>query len=480
MSRLLRPLKKLAPFAEIARIVDLHFARLVELRERLDVLDQHSNSLNELREGIVWLRRQTRLIDRKLDTVSGINARLDAIVPFQDVSAAAGAQSPEPLLSAPAMVVVTANEVNACHGSGILVERLFNGIGPIISYRSTDSYGGQQEFGDVQFRLPALGLARPDIFAHVSQSLRQLAVDRVFCVPFVATDVLVALAVKETFDVPLYVYMMDDQNLYRQTIPDHTMAELLAKASVRFAISSEMRDAYQDKYRHPVWLLPPLVPAGMLRRKASAAPPRAAAPRGILIGNVWSQSWLDELRRTVRGSGVQIDWYCSVQHPAWLDFDESELRKDGIGMVGSLPERDLVKVIPDYDFTLMPTATSAGKDNDMAEAIARYSLPSRVIFILATSQTPILVLGRRDTCVANFVSHFDLGAVAPYEPAAFLSTVRDLADNAAQTLRRENAWRLAPAFSDFEIDRWLLRTLELGEPADRRFEDLLSVNRLSA
>jgi hypothetical protein len=56
------------------------------------------------------------------------------------------------------------------------------------------------------------------------------------------------------------------------------------------------------------------------------APRRQA--RGILIGNIWSQDWLEKLRKVCRESKIQINWFANPNR-RWLEFKE-ELEKDGI------------------------------------------------------------------------------------------------------------------------------------------------------
>ena len=49
---------------------------------------------------------------------------------------------------------------------------------------------------------------------------------------------------------------MDDNNVHARGIPDELMREALEKASLRLAISPELRDAYEQKYSHEVLVVP--------------------------------------------------------------------------------------------------------------------------------------------------------------------------------------------------------------------------------
>ena len=70
---------------------------------------------------------------------------------------------------------------------------------------------------------------------------------------------LSALAVRQTYGVPLCTYIMDDNNVASRGIPDDLMAELLENSALRLAISPELREAYEEKYGLKFWLLPPVV-----------------------------------------------------------------------------------------------------------------------------------------------------------------------------------------------------------------------------
>ena len=131
---------------------------------------------------------------------------------------------------------------------------------------------------------------------------------------------------------------MDDNNVASQGLSDDLMAELLENSALRLAISPELRDAYEDKYRLKFWLLPPVVASEALSLTADEPKKELRdAKRGILVGNIWSRNWLSALRTTVRNSGLRVDWYGNIQE--WLKVSSEELSEDGIDSRGFIAEK---------------------------------------------------------------------------------------------------------------------------------------------
>jgi FkbM family methyltransferase len=373
----------------------------------------------------------------------------------------------------PLDVVVTFNEINLRHGTGVLLSRIFATSPHLVTVRTTDTYGGDHGLGMESFRLPDRACTRQDAYAFVQRWFGQLAVRRVLCVPYAPTDALMALALSHTYDAPLVTWIMDDQNVGVAGIPDALMAELLTRSRLRLAISPEMRLAYENKYRLRFWMLPPVV-AGDVVRTEPVAPLSAPSfeVTGVLIGNVWGQRWLDLLRETVRGSGVHITWYCnSGLAPPWLQFDRDGLVRDGIRIHEALPEPQLAAVLRQHQFALVPSGTLDEADDN--HAVARFSLPTRVPFIVASSNTPMIVLGARTTAVARFVTRFGLGVVADYDGASFGRAVAEVRRPEAQTAMRQRAAGIADAFRADGVSEWIWASLGAGAPGDLRFEAAL-------
>ncbi|MBW4604813.1 MAG: FkbM family methyltransferase [Calothrix sp. FI2-JRJ7] len=370
-------------------------------------------------------------------------------------------------------VIITCNEVNERHGTGVLLRRIFKDSPNIFSIRSCNHYGGEHDFGEESACLPQVMLSRADIFAHVLQTFQHQNVRRILCIPYYPSDVLVAIAIKEVFNIPLCTYIMDDQNICSNGIPDSLMRELLDKSSLRLAISPEMRQAYEGKYRLKFWVLPPVVSNQLLQLQVSESALTSEHPKaGILVGNIWDQSWLDLLRESVRDSGVKLDWYCNnASNCQWLSFDINELERDGIFLHHPLPEVELVPLLRKYSFAIIPSGTLDA--NDDRRFIAELSLPSRIPFIFATSNTPIIVLGNKKTAVARFVERFQIGITAEYSSSSFSEAVSYVTKSENQLLMRQNATTLAENFGSQGMAEWIWQSLERGEAADIKFEKLM-------
>lgn len=368
----------------------------------------------------------------------------------------------------PADVIITHNEVNDNHGVGVLTAKIFANEGNIISIRSQNHFGGEQQFGDMNVLISHHDRRRRNVFQRVIEALKDREVRRIVCMPFYADDVLTAIAVKEIFGVPMCTYIMDDQNIYSDGIPDHLMRELLVKSALRLAISAELRREYEKKYGYKFWLLPPVVSSELISANPRL-PNGVTANRGIIVGNIWGRRWLELLRRTVKGSGIELDWYCNSDF-LWHSFDRNELAEEGIQTHRGLPERELVPLLRKHYFVVLPSGTLDAADD--RRAIAQLSLPSKVPFILAASNTPIIVLGNRETAAARFVVGSQIGAAVDYETQSFRQAVEFVTTPEVQRSMRQNASAIARAFSAHGIAEWLWLSLEQGHPCDQRFETL--------
>ncbi len=400
-------------------------------------------------------------------------ARLHSVVNSMRDGRVPEVQVDVPRLPSEADLVVTPCEVNGLHGTGTLLFRIFPDSSSIISMRTGNFYDGTQDFGAAQFCLPMLQASRPEIASWVRWYLAGTSVRRILTIPYLPDDAIVAIAAKEQFDVPLCTYIMDDKNVCDEGISDSLMEELLSKSALRLVISPEMRAAYESKYRMKFWLLPPLVPEELVRREpvhfSNGGDPR----RGVLIGNIWGQRWLDLLRATFRDSGYRIDWYCNHKDPTSLEFDRAELERDGIRLMAPVLEANLPDVLSKYSYAVVPSDTLDGQSPPSVQAIAELSLPSRIPTMVATSHLPILVVGDPKTSAAQFVDRFALGAVAPYQRDAVQAALERLLDPAKQSQIRERAAAISGSFSARGCADWIWRSLEAGQACDLTYEKLM-------
>lgn len=376
-------------------------------------------------------------------------------------------------LPSPADLIITPCEVNEQHGTGTLLLRIFPDSRSIISLRTSNFYDGRQSFGGAQLCLPLAQAARPEITSWLKWYLSGATIRRIVCLPYLPADVIVALTAKEMFDVPLCTYIMDDKNVCAEGISDGLMIEMLEKSDLRLVIGPEMRAAYEKKYQMKFWVMPPLVPDEIIRRAPVPTPDGVDHRRGVLLGNIWGQRWLEMLRKTFRGSGYQVDWYCNQKNPAALDFDRNEMEHDGIRLCAPIAEADLPEVLSRYAYAVVPSDTLDGQSPPAVQAIAELSLPSRIPTMVTTSHIPVLVIGHPNTCAARFVSRFQLGEIAPYEPAAVQGAVERLLKAENQSIIRARAAKLSPSFSSRDSDEWIWRSMAAGQACDLRYEELM-------
>ena len=273
--------------------------------------------------------------------------------------------------------------------------------------------------------------------------------------------------------MPLCTWLMDDQNLTADGIPDSLMRELLAKSTLRLAISPELCEGYALKYGYKMSFMPPLVSTQFILPRVNQLPDAALrAKSAVIIGNIWGQRWLELLRPTVRDSGVTLRWYNNGEF-RWLSCTKEALAGDGIFLqAGSRdPDERMVEILRQAPFVVVPSGVL--DDTDDRRFIAQLSLPSRIPYILATSQAPILVMGSPETAAARFVTANGIGIVAPYDRQAFQDAVERISRPDVNLGLRRAALLLALRFADIGGAEWLWQSLARGEPVDTRYEEML-------
>ena len=368
-----------------------------------------------------------------------------------------------------ATLCVTHVELNNRHGTGAVVSKILARESALMVLYSTELFGGEC-VGDLAVNLPQwtedLAEARPSVEAVLAAH----EVRRILAVPYGPSDPLTAIAAADLTGAPLVTYVMDDQNVYADAISDDAMEALLERSALRLTISETLRSVYQKKFGYEFWLLPAV---NERRLFASTALPAAgnAPPRGVIIGNVWSRDVLEDLRATVRDAGLRIDWYGNAGKP-FLEIDARVLSRDGIELYENLPDDPLVKALRGYDYAVMPSRMlSRDHEHDW---LYRASLPSRLIYVMTSALLPQIVLGDAETTAAKFVTHFGLGAVAPYDSGRFTEAVRTVTAPAARDAIRNRAAELSPSFAADPVADWIWRSAAAGRPVDSRYERLFA------
>jgi hypothetical protein len=395
-------------------------------------------------------------------TLRDLTARLNAVT-----REAAPEPDREEIVLRDADAIITHIEVNDRHGVGKLVQMMFQYEPNIISIRSASYHGGRNELGALSLSIAHRNWSRDSVFERVLHVVGKNTIRRILCVPYFPDDARNAIALKEIFGVPLCTYIMDDQNVCANGIADDLMRELLAKSRLRLAISPEMRLAYERKFEERFWYMPPLVPGRFVPSRLCIPHTPRAPIRGVIIGNIWGQQWLDLLRHTVRDSGVQLTWYCNGTLPC----GEDELRADSIVPHDPLKDGPLVDMLRQFWFAVVPSGRMDADDD--RRFLAQLSLPSRMPYMTATSHIPILVLGDSRSAAAHFVEQFGVGVVSSYQTAHFLEAVRDLMRPEINLAMRRRAFALSRRFIDTGSAEWIWQSLASAQAADGRYEDLL-------
>ena len=178
-----------------------------------------------------------------------------------------------------------------------------------------------------------------------------------------------------------------------------------------------------------------------------------------MVGNVWSLAQFSRLRALVKATGLKIDWFGNPEL-VLSHFDRNKLRGEGIHCRGFIPEADLAAALAEYPFTLVLSGTLDGTENN--EWLSRLSLPSRMVFILTKTRTPMLVLGSPDTCAARFATGLGIGLNAPYEVAPLQRAIGRLRDEAFRRELIDRACAIAPRFLMPEAGEWIWQSLAVG------------------
>jgi Methyltransferase domain len=372
---------------------------------------------------------------------------------------------------ADATLLITHAEVSVRHGTGALLKNIFRDEKELVIVHSQDFFGSN-EIGSRSFRVQHGSAPFEKVVARIKEVLQGIAVRRILCVPFYQDDVLTALAAANLSGAPIALYVMDDQNIHVREISDRLMTDLVNQAQVCFAISQPLRTIYQEKFKRSFWFVPPVVSPDLI---ASSPPSHSAGdpPKGVLIGNVWSQDVLNDLRKLIQESGLIIDWFGNAGKP-FIELAPEKLLSEGLRLRSVLPDEELVDELRQADFAIVPSGRLSGETSH--DWLARASLPSRIIYLTVTANIPIIVVGHPDTAAAKFVTKLGLGVCCDYESSAFAQAVAEVtADTTLDRIRRR-ANSLAPSFSSEGMATWLWRSLELSKPADLRYENLINVN----
>lgn len=365
-------------------------------------------------------------------------------------------------------LIITAVETNSHHGVGIFLQRLFPDSTNFVCIRTTSLYQGEETFGSSHHELCSRFLTVKDTEEHLRRILTLYRIRRILCVPYYREEFIHAVLAKRITGAPLCTYLMDDQNVYHSAVPDHWVADLLAASDLRLAISPEMVEAYTDKYRQPIELLPPVLNQAALLTPCYWQPEPGEMLRVAMVGNVWTNSGFAQLRELARSIPFEIDWYGKGAQASWLSGDPEAWEKDHIHCMGFYPEEDLIASLASYPFILIPSGQLDATDDN--QSFSRLSLPSRLIFLHASTDAPVLLLGSPETAAGKFISRLQTGLCA--RPGDFMSQVERLLEPSFRARLQANIRRAAPSLILKKGGRWLWDSLELGAVAEAPFQTI--------
>ena len=375
-------------------------------------------------------------------------------------------------------LLITAVETNSHHGAGIMLQRLFPDSSEFVCLRTTSLYRGEEPFGAAHHELSSRFLTLDETEEHLRRILALYKIRRILCVPYYREDFIHAILAKRITGAPLCTFLMDDQNIFAAEVPDPWVDEQLAVSDLRLGISPEMCAAYQGKYQRAIHLLPPVLAQARPLVPCYWQPEPAGSLRAAMIGNVWTARRFDELRALLRATGLHLDWYGNGPKATWLPGTPEEWEADHIRCLGFLPEEDLVASLASYPFVLVPSGNLDAEDDN--PAFSRLSLPSRLLFVHARTDTPVLVLGSTTTAAGRFVTYHQTGTCASPAPADFQAKIATLLNPAMRAEMQNHIRRLAPSLVLEHSGEWIWQSLAACRPAPALFHQLFPAGYVEA
>jgi glycosyltransferase involved in cell wall biosynthesis len=360
-----------------------------------------------------------------------------------------------------ASAIVTALEVNSAHGTGILLKRIFKNDVDFVHVRCTDFYKDGSE-GALRLCVP-YGANAEKILPSI---LGQSSIERILVVPWHQQDVLNALALKKLHGAKMCVWVMD-HNIGEApgNVSEANMRKLAAEADLLLAISTELAEYYTALFRRPFYFAPPVVDEALAQTEALPAPRQmnGCSKRGALVGNVWSARWLEFLMRAFQTTHLNIDAFGFNAPP---QIDASSLEKL-VTIRGHVPEAELISSLRKSSYAIVPGGTL--DEHDDLLTVSQFSLPSRVVYLAAVGNTPIVYLGSEKTAAAQFIKRYDLGVVCPYSSGELQGAVDWICHPEQQKRFRRAAARAASWLCMDNMAGWIWSSTAKGQPIDNRW-----------
>ncbi len=365
-------------------------------------------------------------------------------------------------------LLITAIETNNHHGVGILLQRMFGQGEEFVCLRTTSQHGGSEPFGSDHHELCSRFLTDAETEHHLGAILSLYQIRRILVVPYYREEFVHGVIAKRLTGAPLCTYLMDDQNIFAPLVHDQRVKELLEISDLRLGISPEMCAAYSAKFGTPVHLLPPLAEPTNNYLPNYWQPEPDETPLCAMLGNVWTDRRFAELRRLVHGAGLRVHWYGNGPKANWLTGTVEEWEADGIEPMGFLPEEDLITSLAAYPFVLVPSGSLDADDDN--PAFSRLSLPSRLVFLHARTDTPVLLLGSPETAAGRFISTIGSGLCCRHESTDLALCIKALREPATRARFRQNIRQHAPSMTMPAAGSWIWESLANYGPLPANFD----------
>ena len=364
-------------------------------------------------------------------------------------------------------LIISATQINHHHGVGILLQRLFPHSADLVTLRSLTVYEDEETFGIGHHELKSMYLTLQETETQLQAILARYRIRRILCVPFYREDFIHAFLAQKLTKAPLCTYIMDDQNIFSNKVPDYWVDRLLRSSDLCLGISPELCAAYQHKYNHKLHLLPPLVERAEPLVPCSWQPGSPVPLKVAMIGNVWTVDRFQKLRSLLRTAGLQVDWYGTGPAAGWLRGTREEWEADNIHCLGYLPEDELITALAAYPCVLVPSGSLDQEDDNLS--FSRLSLPSRLIFLHTRTDTPVLLLGSKDSAAGRFILNLGTGLCASYQAEDLRQQLAKLQEPVEHQRLRQAIRRWAPQLVLTHGGQRLWDSLARREPVQAAF-----------
>jgi hypothetical protein len=301
------------------------------------------------------------------------------------------------------IAVVTAAEISHKHGTGILLQRVLAGHPDFVHIRSVNLYG-EPSAGKLRIHIPHGSDAKQVL----PSLLKGSSVSTTICIPWHSQDIANGIALQELTGAKMCLWIMD-HNLGTgdSQITKEEFAKVVEASSLCLAISEPMARLYTELFGRPFYFVPPVVDATFAQLTPLPAPV-SGDRRGVMIGNIWSERWLDLLLDVLAGAHLPLTIYGTATPP---HIDPSRLASIG-ELKGFVPEAELVADLRKRLYAIVPCGPLDERD-DLAH-VGSLSLPSRIPYMATVANLPLIVLGSPSSAAASFVVDNNIGVVVQY------------------------------------------------------------------